>query len=267
MSVYDLGDVVALSVAITDTNGDAADATAVTLTVTLPDGTTTAPSVTHPGVGSYAATYTPTQFGRHGVRWVATGVNAAAFTDAFTVLDPAEIPVVSLSEVKRHLNITAATSEEELRALIVVAQEAGERHTGRVFGRRTVTQSLTGGRNALALSSLPVLSVTTVAEDGTTLTSDDYTADLDAGVLYRAAGGLWDYSDPKTVQVTYVAGYTAQPATDRQGVLEMIRHLWDTQRGSMAMLPRAADDYQPGLGYSIPARVAELWNLNRIPGF
>ena len=44
-------------------------------------------------------------------------------------------------------------------------------------------------------------------------------------------------SDPQTVVVTYVAGYAQQPPTDRQGVLEMVRHLWDTQRGSMAMQP------------------------------
>jgi len=264
---YDLGDVVSLAVAITDSTGAAANAGAVACTITHPDGTTSTPAVSNPATGSYTTSITPTQVGRHGVRWVATGANASAFTDAFTVLDPAEIPVVSLTEVKRHLNITSTTSDEELRALIVVAQEAGERYTGRVFGRRTVTDTCTGGRNAIALTSLPVLSVTSVSEDGSALTGDDYTADLAAGVLYRADGGTWDASEPLTVSVVYVAGYTAQPAPDRQGALEMIRHLWDTQRGSMAMLPRGADDYNPGAGYSIPRRVSELWDLNRIAGF
>lgn len=264
---YDLGDVVTQAITITDSTGAAANAGAVSCTVTLPDGTTTSPSVTNPVTGSYTITYTPTQVGRHGVRWVATGANASAYTDAFTVCDPAEIPVVSLSEVKRHLNITATGSDEELRALITVAQAAGEAYTGRVFGRRTVTQTASGGRNAIALTSLPVLSVTAVTEDGNPLAADEYVTDLIAGVIYRADGGTWNHADPLTVAVTYVAGYTAQPPTDRQGVLEMIRHLWDTQRGSMAMLPRGADDYNPGTGYSIPRRVSELWDLYRIPGF
>ncbi len=267
MSTYDLGDVAALSVAITDTTGAAANAGAVALTITLPDGTTTTPTVTNPATGSYTAAYTPTQSGRFGVRWVATGVNACAFTDAFTVMDPTDSPVVALSEVKRHLNITSSTSDEELRSFLATAQMAGERYTGRVFGRRTVTATLTGGTSVLALTVLPIVSVTTVVENGVTLTAADFVADLDAGVLYRAGGAVWDVSDRNTITVTYVAGYTNQPATDRQGVLEMVRHLWETQRGSMATFPRGGDDYTPGAGYSIPNRVRELWDLNRVPGF
>lgn len=266
MTTYDLGDVASLAVAITDSAGAAANAGAVALTVTLPDGTTVTPTVTNAATGSYTASYTPTLPGRHGVRWVATGANASAFTDSFTVMDPVDIPVVSLAEAKRHLNITSTTSDEELRAFIAAAQDAGERYTGRVFGRRSIVETHDGGSAAIVLAGIPVVSVTTVVEDGTTLTAADYVAHLTAAVLYRAAGTTWDNSDPQTVVVTYVAGYAQQPPTDRQGVLEMVRHMWETQRGSMATFPRG-DDYTPGAGYSIPNRVAELWNLNRMPGF
>ncbi len=78
MTTYDLGDVASLAVAITDSAGAAANAGAVVLTVTLPDGTTVTPTVTNAATGSYTASYTPTLPGRHGVRWVATGANASA---------------------------------------------------------------------------------------------------------------------------------------------------------------------------------------------
>lgn len=85
MAIYDIGDVVALAVAVTDSSGAAADAGAVTATIILPDGTTATPTVAHPAVGSYTTLYTPTTAGRYTVKWVATGVNASAFTDSFAV--------------------------------------------------------------------------------------------------------------------------------------------------------------------------------------
>lgn len=88
MSVYDLGDVVSLAVAITDSTGAAANAGAVTCTITLPDDTTDTGTVTNTAVGQYAVVYTPPQSGRYTVEWVATGANASAFVDTFTVAAP-----------------------------------------------------------------------------------------------------------------------------------------------------------------------------------
>jgi hypothetical protein len=82
---YDLGDVVPLAVLLTDNAGAAADAGAMVLTVTLPDGTIVNPAITHGATGSYSATLATTQAGRHTLRWVATGANAAAYADEFDV--------------------------------------------------------------------------------------------------------------------------------------------------------------------------------------
>ena len=83
---YDLGDAVTLAIQVRDVNGTLANASAVTLTITLPDGTTTTPSVTNPTTGNYTATYAPTTAGRYLARWVATGTNASAFADDFEVM-------------------------------------------------------------------------------------------------------------------------------------------------------------------------------------
>lgn len=83
--MYDFGDVVTLNVSITDANDQPANAGAVVCTVILPDTTTATPTVANTAVGQYAAVYTPPASGRYTVEWVASGANASAFTDTFTV--------------------------------------------------------------------------------------------------------------------------------------------------------------------------------------
>ena len=90
MPAYDLGDVVTLTATIRDDDGQPVDATAVVCTVTAPDATTSTPAVSHPAVGVYTATIEPATAGRYLARWVATGTNAAAFVDSFTVYAAAD---------------------------------------------------------------------------------------------------------------------------------------------------------------------------------
>lgn len=265
MATYDLGDQVALAVEILDADGDLANAGAVALTLTLPDGTTTTPLVSNPSTGKYEATYTPTLPGRHGVNWVATGANASAYNDVFNVADPTMARVVSLAEAKDYLNITTTSSDEELRRLIEVISRVGEQYTGRVFGRRTVTDRLSGGFAQLALHSVPVIEVTQVKENGAVVPASGWVLSSGTGgVLTRLNGTLFRAWHPGAynIEVTYTAGYSNQPAPDRHGCLEFLRHLWTTQRGSIAMMPRDVDEWNPSQAFSIPRRVQELWDLN-----
>lgn len=258
-STYDLGDVVALAVEIRDAAGDLANATAVALTVTLPDGTTAAPVTANPSTGRYTASYTPAVAGRFTVRWVATGTNASAYTDTFTVIDPAELGLVGLDDIKRHLNITATSSDEELRQTLLAATSAAEDYLRRPLRRQSLTQSFytpTGNGRGLVLSRTDISAISSVTEDGETLTASDYDADLNAGVVWRADCRSWRY--PTTVE--YVTKGIDSPAL-RQAVLELARHLWETQRGTMPMMPRGIDGvdmFNPATGYSLPRRVTEL---------
>lgn len=97
MTIHDLGDVVALSVQIRDTGGAPANAGDVTLTVVLPDATTTTPAVANPSTGVYTATYTPAAAGRYVARWVATGSNASAFTQDFEVISG--VPLITAQHI------------------------------------------------------------------------------------------------------------------------------------------------------------------------
>ena len=81
MAVYDLGDVVALGVTITNAAGNPENATAVVATVTAPDGTTSTPTISNSAAGLYDISFSPTMSGRHTIRWVATGANASAYME------------------------------------------------------------------------------------------------------------------------------------------------------------------------------------------
>jgi hypothetical protein len=70
------------------------------------------------------------------------------------------------------------------------------------------------------------------------------------------------------VSVTYVAGYVNPPMAAKQGVLEIIRHLWQTQRGAMNVMGRnqTGDEFYPASTYSLPRRAMELLDPVSLPG-
>lgn len=268
VTTYDLGDTVALGIEVRDGDGVLADATAVTCTFTLPDGTTATGSVLHPSTGSYTVDYVPAQAGRYLVRWLATGAIVAALTDTFDVRAAADVPVVSLAEAKRHLNITTTASDDELRRFLDVATDLCEKVAGRPLRRLAFSESHDGGRTWIPLRRPPVVSVTTVTQDGVAVT--DYVVREDAGLIAKGTyDALEDWeSGAGNVVVDYVAGSTVPAATAEQAVLEALRHLWTTQRGSMTgRNPLAGDDYAAGTGWSVPRRVAGLLTWHTEPGF
>ncbi len=261
--MIDVGDVYSTSVTVYDAAGTPADAGAVFCTVTAPDGTVSSLHVLHESPGLYRAGVLASAAGTWQVNWRATGVNESAHDETFNVRDPAAFPVISLADVRAHLNITDTTADDELRRIVDVASSTGEAWTGRVFGRRTCVDVLSGSGPFLALKACPVLSVSSVTENGAAVPVGGYAlTSPEGGVLSRVSG--WSARDwargSGNVTVTYVAGYHVQPPTDVQGALEMARHLWQTQRGSI----RARANNDPGMmaTFSVPLRVQELWNQN-----
>ena len=275
---FDQGDVVPLGITVTNASGVAENATAVVCTIYLPDGTTATPSVTAADSGIYNVDYTPTLVGRYQVKWVATGTNASAFADEFTVRDFTDMGIVSLDEVKAHLNIptTVTTQDEELRRFMDAAGDLAENYVGLVLGRRTFTETYNGnGGGYIILRNPSAISVTSVVENSVTLVAGtDFFLDPNGQRLVRigTSGMYWTNTTGnwspgiQNVVVNYVAGFTNPPAATRQGVLEIIRHLWHTQRGSMAVLNKGtADEYYPASTYSLPRRAMELLDPASLP--
>ena len=276
---YDLGDVVPLGITITDSTGANANASAVTCTITLPDGTTSTGSVTNPSTGLYNCDFSPSQTGRHAVRWVATGTNASAYTDEFTVRDYADLGLLGLDEVKSHLNISATdtTLDEELRRFIDAATDLAEQYLGQILGRRTFTDELyDGGTEFIRIRNPKVISITSVYENDALVSSTAYNLDYTGQRLYRIGSGTLYATNSygywtggfNNIKITYVAGYVNPPMAAKQGVLEIIRHLWQTQRGAMNVMTRnqSGDDFYQGSTYSLPRRAMELLDPQSFPG-
>jgi len=278
-TTYFLGSQVPLGVTITDANGNPADATAVTLTITLPDGSTATPSVNHSGTGLYDADYTPAQSGRHTLFWVATGTNASSYADDFTVRDPNYLSIVSFDEVKDHLNIpsTSTTNDTELYRFIDAATEMAQNYTGTILGRVTFTNEIyDGNQQTLRLLHPRAITILSVVENGLTLSSTDYALDYTGQRLDRVTSGslnepnffgIWA-PGARNITVSYVAGYVNPHPQAKQGVLELIRHLWQTQRGAMNVISRNqnGDDFYPASTFSMPRRVMELLDPISLPG-
>jgi len=265
--VIDISDPVPLAVQIKDPTGALADATSVVVTVTDPTGATFTPAVTHPGTGLYQATLTAVLPGLHAVVWQASGANACTYTDAFNVDN--QTGIVSLAAVRNHLRVSAQVTDDQLRDLLLLGSELVESYTSRVWRQRTVTEVHDGGCTQIRLRVTPVISVISAFEFGgqvTQLVLDPVAGTLARGTKY---GGYFWLPGIQNIQVTYIAGPTSVPWKVRQGCLELIRHLWDTQRGG-SQLPKqagAGDDWDPRTGYSIPRRVAELLDWEKGPGF
>jgi hypothetical protein len=120
--IYDVGDQVTVTTTVLVANVPT-DAT-VTVTITAPDGTTSAPAVSHTGTGQYAATFTATMAGNYLVHWAAAG--AAVGVDEYQLyVQPAGFRIVSLRDAKDYLRKTAAFTgdDNELREFIDSAGE------------------------------------------------------------------------------------------------------------------------------------------------
>lgn len=279
MAVYDLGDVVALGVKITDSNGNLSNATTVVCTITLPDGSTATPTVTNSATGVYDVDYTPPMYGRYATRWVATGTNASAYADEFTVRDYTELGIVSLDDVKSHLNIPATTTthDEEIRRFIDAASDLAENYVGCVLGRKSyVNEKYSGNTDIIRLRNPRAISITSVYENGVLLDPAayilDYTGQRITRVTTGSLGGpnyfgMWA-PGAENIVISYVAGFTNPPPSAKQGVLEIIRHLWQTQRGPSSVIGRgqSGDEFYSTPTYSLPRRAMELLDPVSLPG-
>lgn len=269
--MYDLGDVATLSVNVTDSAGSAANAGAMAITITLPDGTTVTQSGISPtDTGQYDYDYPTTQAGRHSVRWVATGVNASTFEDAFDVAPADSGAFVSLADVKAHINKTGTDDDEELRGFVTAGCRMIEERVGHVTPV-TVSEDRTGC-DVLVLADRPVLSVTSVA----TLPSLTVVPQADpvnsvAGWTLDGPAGILKHSSTSfgSVRVTYRAGRTPVPGNIRLAALELISHLWrSSQLNNSGGRPPFADTetpIMPGSAYALPIRVRELLGLSTLP--
>jgi hypothetical protein len=182
--------------------------------------------------------------------------------------------ILTLAEGRSALRQGASTANDtDITLLITACSISIDRGIGPVVRRTITADTFDGEGTFLQLRSWPVVSVTTVVEDGTTLTSDQYLVDYEKGQLYRRDG---DYDYPweigrDNVEVTYVAGRFASTSTVdawyKQGCRLLLRHQWRSEQWNTSGI--GVTDYEvPQVAYpsfSIPKAVIDwygpLWRL------
>ena len=275
---YDLGDKVYLTWNTVDSTGAAVNPGTVTLNITQPDGTTTSVTTATSTTGTYTASFLPTLPGRHILAWAATGSYPQAFSDVFEVRDINDIGIVGYDEVLEFLNIPAASANEnEIRRFIDASTDLAETYVGQVLGRRTFTNELyDGGTEFIRIRNPKAISITSVTENGIAVPASNYVLDYTGQRLYRIGSGTLYATNSygywtqgmNNVSITYVAGYVNPPMSAKQGVLEIIRHLWQTQRGAINVMSRtnSGDELYSSPTYSLPRRAMELLDPTSFPG-
>lgn len=220
--MLDLGDAVELRFEAPSTP------TAVTLTITLPDGSTVKPDVGELVNGAYVVDYTITQHGRHVVYWRATSPDVA-YADVFNAADPSWPAIVGLSETKKHLNIDLGDTsrDEELRGFILSASMVVEDVVG-VVARRTITETASGGGRHIVLEKPPVIEVVEVRVDGQAVDAGDY--EVSPSGLLSKRFGAWP-AGLRNVEIVYLAGKPVVPPNIIDATKELIRINWRPQEG------------------------------------
>ena len=275
---YDLGDKVYLTWNTVDSSGNAVNPGTVTLNITQPDATTSSVTTATSTTGTYTASFLPTQVGRHILAWSATGAYPQAYSDIFEVRDINDIGIVGYDEVLEFLNIPAASANEnEVRRFIDASTDLAETYVGQVLGLRTFTNELyDGGTEFIRIRNPKAISITSVTENGLAVSASNYVLDYTGQRLYRIGSGTLYATNSygywtqgmNNVSITYVAGYVNPPMSAKQGVLEIIRHLWQTQRGAINVMSRtnSGDELYSTPTYSLPRRAMELLDPTSFPG-
>lgn len=161
------------------------------------------------------------------------------------------MPVLTLGEIKDHLNITSSDYDAEIATKGAAAESALARKIGPLQST-SVTERVRGGRGQLTLSTRPVISLTSVTPvGGTALTVGDLDVDPESGVIEWDTSGTFSAS---RYVVAYLAGWDPLPEDLRHAVLELVAHMWKPRRGPT----RQGAEPEPDATFAWPRRVIEL---------
>ncbi len=134
--------------------------------------------------------------------------------------------ILTTAQAKDALKIPAASTADDTAVgeVLAAAQAQVEKVTGPLASTAVTDDVAVTWNGSTALTTPPVISVTTVASIPAGSTVDVSTLTVtESGVLSGLPPGLW--------RVTYQAGWTTVPAEVREAVIEELTRLWNNRRG------------------------------------
>lgn len=134
------------------------------------------------------------------------------YTITTVTLAADDFDLTTVDAIKEDLNISGSGDDDFIARAISKSSAAISQFCNRVFAKQTYQDMIRlpcTGLDTLELAKLPLVSVTSITEDGTALVSGtDFEVDLENGFIYRlnSSGAPTCWSASKVIAV-YVAGW------------------------------------------------------------
>jgi len=151
------------------------------------------------------------------------------------------VSLVSLAEVKTALGIINASGEQDvfLNRMIALADDTARGYTGRYLSSAQFTETFYAPQK-VTLREWPLVSLDTVTQDGTSLTTGNLRADFERGRIWRPDGQSMDWTGTNKLEVVYTAGYAAIPADLKEWAYLLIKAKWDAWGENRGVEPGGA---------------------------
>lgn len=104
----------------------------------------------------------------------------------------------------------------------------------------------------LTMGRKPIVSVASIVEDGTTLTTDDYEIDSGAGRIYKLTDDARTYWSGEKITVVYDAGWDTVPDDLKLAAAKMAKMIWSEDARSDPNLKRHRIDGVGEREYWVP---------------
>lgn len=192
-----------------------------------------------------------------------------------TVTTPAtNSKLIDVAIVRNVLGIDGTGEDEALGAYIDRASDVISRHCKRVFGLETVVEQFRPDQclAELILSRFPVVEITSIVEDGTTLAAADYEVNKANGCITRLHGDRPCYWSTLKIVATYSAGYTLPaeaPQALQQACLQLVKAYYlgadrDPLIRSESVTPMSSASYFGGSDYLPPDVIGLLGQFRNL---
>lgn len=180
--------------------------------------------------------------------------------------------LVSLSEAKAFLKITASSEDGMIETMINRASIWANDYTGRMLKSRNFDEYYDGDcSSCLILRNAPITAITFIRQDidrvfqtETTIDSGDYFWDANTGIVTLKDGAF--LQGKKTLYVNYTAGYTTAPESIKEAVLIYVGHSYRRQYADQKFgvsSETVGDRTTTYTGDEIPAKAKLLLNPYR----
>lgn len=176
--------------------------------------------------------------------------------------------VLNREDVKTYLNIDETTWDDELDSFIDQAEASLGNRVGPLTPTPVTERHDPPWGNPIVVRQLPAISLTSVtptAGDPLDVTTLDLDPDTGILRLKGTSDRYWAWYRTRFIGpyvVVYQAGWVTVPDDLKLGAMELVRHLWDTQRRMVQETKGATrpSDLQAGGAFAYPFRVLELIN-------